>query len=80
MRNRVNRQLLSGKEAPALNFSAMVKRRMVFAPPAPEGAVPLLLCYNFFIHVNTSFIIGVSTPFQLSTSWRVGDVMKGFEN
>lgn len=31
------------------------------------GAVPLLLYYNVFIHVNTPFIIGVSTAFLLKS-------------
>jgi hypothetical protein len=33
----------------------------------PRGAVPSLLCYSLFIHVNTSFIIEVSTPLPLKS-------------
>ncbi len=52
----------------AFSFSATVKRREFFAPPAPlGGALPLLLCDYFFIHVNTPFIIGVSTPSLLKS-------------
>ena len=31
------------------------------------GAVPLLLHYRFFVHVNTPFIIEVSTAFRLKS-------------
>jgi hypothetical protein len=33
----------------------------------PRGAVPSRLCYGLFIHVNTSFIIEVSTPLPLKS-------------
>jgi hypothetical protein len=33
----------------------------------PRGALPLPLGYNFFIHVNTPLIIGVSTAFLLKS-------------
>ena len=33
----------------------------------PRGARGSLLCYGLFIHVNTSFIIEVSTPFLLKS-------------
>jgi hypothetical protein len=48
-------------------IGAGMKRRVVFAPPAPSGAVPLPLYDNFFIHVNTPFIIEVSTTLLLKS-------------
>ena len=38
----------------------------------PRGAGGLLLCYWFFIHVNTSFIIEVSTTLPLKSVSRTG--------
>jgi hypothetical protein len=43
------------------------KTPQFFAASPPRGAGPLLLYYNFFIHVNTPFIIEVSTPFLLKS-------------
>ena len=37
------------------------------AASPPRGALPLLFYYGLFIHVNTPFIIGVSTTFLLNS-------------
>jgi hypothetical protein len=50
-------ELLCGGETPRIFRTAS----------PPRGAVPLLLNYNFFIHVNTPFIIEVSTAFLLKS-------------
>jgi len=46
--------------------------RFFGAASPPRGAVPLLLYFNFFIHVNTPFIIGVSTTLLLKSVSRSG--------
>ena len=42
------------------------------AASPPRGALPLLLYYNFCIHVNTPFIIEVSTALVLKSGSGTG--------
>jgi hypothetical protein len=48
-------------------FSHGVAPRCFRAASPPRGALPLLFYYGLFIHVNTPFIIGVSTTFLLNS-------------
>ena len=48
-------------------FGGGVTPRFFRAASPPRGAVPLLLYYRLFIHVNTPFIIGVSTTLMLKS-------------
>jgi hypothetical protein len=53
-------------------FSSRVTAHFFRAASPPRGAVPLLLCYNFLIHANTPFIIGVSTNYPSKSVSRSG--------
>jgi hypothetical protein len=48
-------------------FGDRVTAALAVGARPPRGAVPSLLCYVRFIHVNTSFIIEVSTPLPLKS-------------
>ena len=48
-------------------FCSRITTRFLRAASPPRGAVLLLLYYRLFIHVNTPFIIGVSTTLVLKS-------------